>query len=272
MQLTSRQTDLRNAFVDLRGTWSEAWEDILRLDPDFFESYLKMSALPWTSGALEPKVREFIHITADANATHMYAPGVQQHIRRALELGATQQEVMEVLECASTVGIHAMTVGVPTLLEVLEEEGLRSGPRAYDARQEELKAEFTSSRGYWDDLWAGVLELDPDFFEAYLNFSSLPWRNGVLEPKVREFVYITFDASATHMYVPGLKLHIRNALRYGATEQELMELLEIVSTIGMHASTLGAPILVQELARVAELDTEDACQPPRQREDPKWRA
>lgn len=257
MQLTPRQSELRDAFIAVRGTWGDAWEDILRLDADFFESYMKMSALPWTQGVLEPKVKEFICITADANATHMYAPGVQQHIRKALELGATQQEVMEVLECASTVGIHAMTVGVPTLLEVLQEEGLRLGPQAFDARQEELKAEFTSSRGYWDDLWAGVLDLDPDFFEAYLDFSSVPWRGGVLEPKVREFLYITFDASATHMYVPGLKLHMRNALRYGATEQELMEVLEIVSVIGIHASTLGAPILVQELARAAELHAED---------------
>jgi len=45
---------------------------------------------------------------------------------------------------------------------------------------------------------------------------------------------------------------MRNALRYGATPAELMELLEIVSVIGIHGATLGAPILANELERVGQ--------------------
>jgi alkylhydroperoxidase/carboxymuconolactone decarboxylase family protein YurZ len=36
---------------------------------------------------------------------------------------------------------------------------------------------------------------------------------------------------------------MRNALRYGATAEEIMEVLEIVSTIGIHGAVLAAPIL-----------------------------
>ncbi|MFC6744616.1 carboxymuconolactone decarboxylase family protein [Methylobacterium persicinum] len=71
----------------------------------------------------------------------------------------------------------------------------------------------------------------------------------MLEPKMKEFVYCAFDAAATHLYVPGLKLHMRNALGYGATREELMEVLEIVSLIGMHGAEMAAPILREELAR-----------------------
>ena len=39
---------------------------------------------------------------------------------------------------------------------------------------------------------------------------------GTLSPKVKEFVYIAFDTAATHLYVKGLKLHIENAIGYGA--------------------------------------------------------
>jgi alkylhydroperoxidase/carboxymuconolactone decarboxylase family protein YurZ len=248
--LSPRQIELRDAFVRVRGTWSDTWQDILRLDPSFFEAYLGLSGLPWMrEGGLEPKVKEFIYIAADGNATHMFEPGVRQHIRKALEFGATREEVMEVLELISTVGIHAATVGVPVLMELLAETGVRTQPTPLDARQQALKDQFTRERGYWDDLWAGLLELDPDFFEAYAEFSAVPWRGGSLSPKVKEFMYITFDAAATHMYKPGLKLHMRNALRYGATPAELMELLEIVSVIGIHGATLGAPILVEELHR-----------------------
>ena len=89
--------------------------------------------------------------------------------------------------------------------------------------KEALKADFIEARGYWNEFWDGLLDLDPRFFKAYLNFWSIPWTNGVLEPKVKEFVYIAIDASTTHLYEPGLRIHIKNAFKYGATKEEIME-------------------------------------------------
>ena len=71
----------------------------------------------------------------------------------------------------------------------------------------------------------------------------------MLEPKVKELIYTAFDASATHLYVPGLRQHIRNALALGATTDEVMEVFEIASVIGIHTCTMGVPILVEELER-----------------------
>jgi alkylhydroperoxidase/carboxymuconolactone decarboxylase family protein YurZ len=70
--------------------------------------------------------------------------------------------------------------------------------------------------------------------------------------KVKELIYTAFDASATHMYVPGLRQHIENALAYGATPAEVMEVFELASTIGIHACVVGLPILLEELSRVEE--------------------
>jgi alkylhydroperoxidase/carboxymuconolactone decarboxylase family protein YurZ len=204
--------------------------------------------VPWRQNHLPDKVKELIYIAVDANATHMYLPGVRQHVKAALAAGATGAEIMEVLELAATLGIHAMNIGVPILVEVLEEEGLRSGPAPLNARQEEIKAEFAKSRGYWHEFWDEMLELDPELLAAYTEFSSVPWRTGTLEPKVKEFVYIAFDTAATHLYTKGLKAHIRNAIGYGATAQEILEIMEIASVLGIHAVTTGAPILAEELA------------------------
>ena len=132
----------------------------------------------------------------------------------------------------------------------LEEKGLRTGLGPLSPQQEELKAEFTKSRGYWHSTWAEILELDPEIFEAYTEFSSVPWRTGSLEPKVREFIYIAFDAAATHLYVKGLKLHIENALGYAATVNELLEVLEIASVIGIHGVTTAAPIVLEALGEL----------------------
>jgi len=190
-----------------------------------------------------------MYITVAAAATHLYVPGAREHIRAALKAGATKEEIMEVLELTSTLGIHAMNIGVPILVQVLTEKGLRTRPAELTEYQEQVKADFTKTRGYWHEFWDEMLELDPELFAAYTDFSSVPWRSGTLSPKVKEFVYIAFDTAATHLYVKALNLHIENAIGYGATAQEILEIMEIASVLGMHATTTAAPILAEELAR-----------------------
>lgn len=246
MALNAEQEAIKDEFVRARGGWADHWEAILELDPDFMRAYLDFSAVPWRKNHLDNKTKEFIYIAVDAAATHLYEPGIRQHIKAGLKAGATKAEIMEVLELTATLGIHAMNIGVPILVEVLEEKGLRSGPAELSERQEQIKAEFTKTRGYWHAFWDEMLELDPELFEAYTEFSSVPWRTGTLSPKVKEFIYIAFDTAATHLYVKGLKLHIENAVGYGATPQEILEVMEIASVLGIHAVTTAAPILLEE--------------------------
>ncbi|MBO0801545.1 MAG: NAD-binding protein [Nocardiopsaceae bacterium] len=259
-KLTPRQEEIKAEFIDSRKTWGEDWEAILRLDPDFLHAYLGFSAIPWRQNHLPDKVKELICIAVDANATHMYLPGVRQHVSAALDAGATAAEVMEVLELSATLGIHAMNIGVPILTEVLREEGLRTEPAPLSARQEEIKAAFTENRGYWHEFWDEMLELDPELFAAYTEFSSVPWRTGTLEPKVKELVYIAFDTAATHLYTKGLKAHIRNAIGYGATAGEILEVMEIASVLGMHAVNAAAPILAGQLEGEPEEDQPEGGQ------------
>lgn len=124
-------------------------------------------------------------------------------------------------------------------------------------KQRELREQFLQERGYWSHIWEGLLELDPDFFEAYLNFSAVPWRKGVLEPKIRELIYTAIDASTTHLYEPGLRVHIKNALNYGATKEEVMEVLELTSVLGIHTCTMGVPILMEEMAALEQRNRVD---------------
>lgn len=245
-----RRARLKEEFVQARGYWSELWDDTLRLDPDFFESYLNFSSVPWRKGVLEPKVRELIYVAIDVSTTHLYDPGTRIHMRNALRYGATEAELMEVMELTSVLGIHSATSGVPILVEELKAAGRGDEiPSAtLGEREQRLKEQFTANRGYWSEVWDDVLRLSPDFFEAYMQFSSVPWKRGTLEPKIKEFIYIAIDVATTHLYDPGTRIHIRNALKYGATAKEIMEIFELVSVLGIHAITSGVPILVDEAA------------------------
>ncbi|MFE1935590.1 carboxymuconolactone decarboxylase family protein [Streptomyces sp. NPDC059474] len=102
-----------------RGAWNPLWDGLHEMDPAWTEQFMAMGMQPWQSGVLEPKFIELLCIALDAAATHMYAPGVRRHIRTALDLGATREEILEVLKLTTLVGIHACNIGVPILVEEL---------------------------------------------------------------------------------------------------------------------------------------------------------
>ncbi|KAI1504559.1 AhpD-like protein [Biscogniauxia marginata] len=275
-QKEKQKQQLREEFARRLGpeAFHSGWASLLSVDPEFFSASLSLASVPRRKSHLSRREQSLVALAVDSAATHLYAPGIRAHAAAALGAGATPYEVLEVVELASTLGIHACNIGVPLLVEVLREgrgdgEGVDGGgggggggkydgeeitTRPYDERQEALKREFTEKRGYWHGFWEDFLRLDPEFFEAYLEFSSLPWTKdvdgkgegvgrGALEPKMKELVYCAFDAAATHLYVPGLKLHMRNALGYGATPQEILEVLEIATLLSLHTAHVAAPII-----------------------------
>ena len=50
----------------------------------------------------------------------MYAPGTRRHIKTALKLGATPEEIMTVLQICVSMGVQSCAKGVPILAEELE--------------------------------------------------------------------------------------------------------------------------------------------------------
>lgn len=109
------------------GNWNPAWDVLAELDAGYVEKFLAMGAHAMTKGGLDPVTVEFIAIAVDASCTHLYAPGVRRHIRKALELGATKQQIMTVLELVSVLGIHSVALGAPLLIEEAEKLA-RDGP------------------------------------------------------------------------------------------------------------------------------------------------
>lgn len=101
--------------------------------------------------------------------------------------------------------------------------------------------------GDWNPLWDTMREWDPAFIEAYLKFRSIPHRNGPLDPKVKEFILIAINAATTHLYGPGVRRHVKNALKLGATREELLEVIQLTTIMGIHSVNLAVPILSEEL-------------------------
>ena len=73
------------------------------------------------------KYKELLFVTA--GLLKLFEPGVRTHITKALELGATPDEILETIEVAAHTGGGAIPVlGVRVLIEVLEGRELPKGP------------------------------------------------------------------------------------------------------------------------------------------------
>ena len=77
-------------------------------------------------------------------------------------------------------------------------------------RRTEAKHAFEQAMGYWNPVCGQVVDASPDWFEAWLAYTAVPWHTGSLPPKVKEFIYITLNASSTHPHEPALRQHIAN--------------------------------------------------------------
>lgn len=124
--MTDRPTTPMTDALKAQGEFNPAWQAIADLDPAWLEKFLDMGLKPRLSGVLDPKTWELIAIAVDASCTHMYAPGVRRHIRKALEVGATPAEIMAVLEAVAVLGIHSCALGFPILAEELDRAALSS--------------------------------------------------------------------------------------------------------------------------------------------------
>lgn len=119
MHATESRTPISDAMREA-GQWNKNWEPMAQLDEEWTEKFMAMVSAPLNSGVIDPKTFELLAIAVDASVTHMFGPGVRRHIRRALALGVTPEEITAVLQLTSTLGLHTMSLGAPILVEEME--------------------------------------------------------------------------------------------------------------------------------------------------------
>ena len=108
------------------------------------------------------------------------------------------------------------------------------------------------AKGDWNPIWNQLQEMDPEFLEAYLAFRSVPHREGPLPAKFKELILIAINAATTHLYGPGVRRHMQNALRAGATKEEILETIQLTTVMGIHSCNLAVPILMEEVSKFQE--------------------
>lgn len=230
------------------GPWDEALAILREWDPGWAEACAKMTTNPWTSGVLPRKFVELVGVGLNAACTNLNPDGTRRHIRAALDAGATREEILLVLKGASAPSLHSCSLGAPILLEEAKAAGKQPALKAVAATPacDKMKAV-----GQWNSAWDPFYQLDPVWTDEFMATLTEMYGSGIMSAKEAELLSIALDASYTHMYAPGTRRHIHNALQAGATMEEIMEVLKLCVVQGVQACNLGVPILVEEIARLS---------------------
>ena len=109
---------------EARGYIYPEWEFAARQDPDFVETYNRIYEQGLGDGRhVSAKVREFVAIALLAFRGAEKA-GLVAHMKRAIRLGATREEIFEVLEtCLVPGGAPTFHRGLTALIELDGEHG-----------------------------------------------------------------------------------------------------------------------------------------------------
>lgn len=102
------------------GQWNQAWDPFYEIDPKWTDEFFAIAIDMYGKSPLSQKDIEFLSIAFDASFTHMYPPGTRRHINMALKLGATVEEIMEVLKICVANGRNALAIAIPILAEELQ--------------------------------------------------------------------------------------------------------------------------------------------------------
>lgn len=214
-------------------------------DPAWAKVFAGMARNPWQGNVLPRKLVELISLGINVACTNLNADGTRRHIRGARDAGASRDEILFVIKCASVMAIHSCSLGAPILLEEAQAAGMVTETATAQVATPAVDA--MKAIGQWNVAWDPFLAIDPRWTDAFMAAGSSIYGSGVLSPKETELLSIAFDASFTHMYAPGVRRHIKNALKAGASVEEIFEVLKICVSQGAQACDLGVPILEEEL-------------------------
>lgn len=108
--------------------------------------------------------------------------------------------------------------------------------------------EGLKANGSWNPLWDSLLEFDPEWTEHYMRAAAQTYQSKHLSPQTVQLLCLALDVSCTHLYAPGVRRHIQDALQLGVTPQEIFEVLKLATTVGLHSVNVGLPFLLEEMS------------------------
>ncbi len=217
------------------------------LDPEYFEARTTMGG--W--GFFRDEPRHLDPMTRQVIACMILAfrntPGCYHHMKKAIDLGATYEQIIEAYNVAVFVGGGpTRMVGIKNLKRIADEQAKLGVKRKTpppipekDKKEDFQKASLTREErfrriierynpygGCVNEALAFGMSLDPEYFEAYCQgrwgfFEDKPRHWSPVHREMFMMVILAFKGMREELY-----MHAKKALQLGATMEQLLEAFE----------------------------------------------
>lgn len=185
--------------------------------------------------SLDPVSAALIALGVAVSVTALDGEAIDRCINVALAEGATIEQAEEVIALVSGLGVHSLMMTAAKL------QARRAGKGPLDAERQALWDKHVGTDPYWvgfETEFPGFLEsmllLSPATFRGFFEYCAIPWANNHVRAKTKELVALACDASPTHRFMPGFRLHLANALKLGIGRRAIREAIAIAAQAPVH--------------------------------------
>lgn len=183
---------------------------------------------------LDEATGHLVAFSVRMSVTTLDAAGAAIHAQAALRAGVTSEQLREALFLVSGLGVHSLFEGLRLTQPAAEVQDLDEGQKA-------LWDKWVGSDRYWQGFerevpgfLQGLIAASAPGFDAFFRYCAVPWESGLLAPLAKELIAMACDATPTHRYLPGMRLHLRNALKLGGGQALVLEVLDLAAQSPAH--------------------------------------
>ncbi|HEX8419656.1 MAG TPA: carboxymuconolactone decarboxylase family protein [Sphingomonas sp.] len=184
-----------------------------------------------------------ISLGVAVSVTSLDRSSIEAAIDRSVAAGATFDQVQEAISLVSGLGVHSLMTSLASVAARAIETGQLAGGVLDDERQA-LWDRYVGTDPFWTGFEAetpgfldAMLRLSPDQFAAFFEYCAVPWKSGAIRARCKELIALASDATPAHRFLPGFRLHLRNAVALGAGRLAVLETLDLAAAAPPHRGT-----------------------------------
>ena len=237
--MTDQSRDgIKAFFIAQRGYWRPWVDTMLQISPGFVQQYARYAGYPARTGPLTERMVELIYVGLDASSSHLFESGLQTHMKRALEVGATQNDIFDVLHLIAVQGVASVGQACGILAELTGAADAAVIDEKLQARIDRLGATHALSL-------TAVAQLDPGYAEVLLDFIEQGRPGTGLTPAERSLVQLAMHACFTAFNPDAVRQIITTGLSQGLTPAEMQQAIQMGAHLAVHGTALGANMFRQ---------------------------
>ncbi len=236
MALDNRDA-IKALYLRERGYWRHWNEVLLELRPSFLVSYADYAGYPASKGLLSERMVELVYVALDASATHLFSSGLKLHMQKALDCGASDADILDVLVlvCLQAAGsvVDAMDEVMCVYGNVRAEQGGSSSEHC------------ATALGLPTELLARLLPLDPPYFLRLQALAESGVSKEGLSATERCLVQIALHACFTGVNSTALRAGIECAYRLGVPQDAVLQVIQMSAHLAVHGTAMGSTTLAE---------------------------